>query len=326
MVAVFQSPISAEEVKAQAISLGADLVGVADAQAMNDHPPYAADPKRPSDISDYDADRVIVLARRINLGTSRIAKWNERHKYYNDELTITALEETALELVLWLEKQGYPALIVPPTHVDPWRYDGNPDQHLAPLLSLDHAAVEAGLGTLGLNLQLLTPEYGPRVMLSAVLTSAPIEPDKRMERALCQGPKCGRCLSSCPGDVIGQWERDWPACDKYRNPHGFKQLTDFLGEVIDTKDTQIQKEMIRSEDSFNLWQSILRGAGAVTGCRRCQDVCPVGQDYESLLKDVLDLIPEDSAKKQSSLARMLEAVTAGDYENQSRWIGKLDEN
>ena len=101
MVAVFQSPISAEEVKAQAISLGADLVGVADAQAMNDHPPYAADPKRPSDISDYDADRVIVLARRINLGTSRIAKWNERHKYYNDELTITALEETALEVVLW---------------------------------------------------------------------------------------------------------------------------------------------------------------------------------------------------------------------------------
>ena len=36
--------------------------------------------------------------------------------------------------------------------------------------------------------------------------------------------------------------------------------------------------------------------------------------------------PHHSAKKQSSLARMLEAVTAGDYENQSRWIGKLDEN
>ena len=30
-------------------------------------------------------------------------RWDERHKYYNDELTITALEEIALELVLWLE-------------------------------------------------------------------------------------------------------------------------------------------------------------------------------------------------------------------------------
>ena len=94
MVAVFQSPISAEEVKAQAISLGADLVGVADAQAMNDHPPFADDPKRPSDISDYDADRVIVLARRINLGTSRITKWEERHKYYNVDTSSSISKKT----------------------------------------------------------------------------------------------------------------------------------------------------------------------------------------------------------------------------------------
>ena len=106
MVAVFQSSLTAEEVKSKAIALGADLVGIADGQAMNDNPPYTNDPRRPSDISDYDADRVIVIARRINAGTSRILKWDERHKYYNDELTITALEETALELVLWLEKNG----------------------------------------------------------------------------------------------------------------------------------------------------------------------------------------------------------------------------
>ena len=83
--------------------------------------------------------------------------------------------------------------------------------------------------------------------------------------------------------------------------------------------------MVRSEESFNLWQSILRGAGAITGCRRCQDVCPVGQDYEILLKDVLDQIPEDTAEKQSSLSHMLNNVKAGNYKNQSRWIGKLDE-
>ena len=39
--------------------------------------------------------------------------------------------------------------------------------------------------------------------------------------ALCLGPQCGRCLKACPGDVIGQWERDWQACDRYRSPHGF---------------------------------------------------------------------------------------------------------
>ena len=323
MVAVFQSPITSEDVKAKALELGADLAGIADGQAMNENPPYPDDPRTPSDISDYDADRVIVLARRINLGSTRINKWDERHKYYNDELAITALEETALELVLWLETQGYPSLIVPPTHVDPWRYDGNPEKHLSPLLSLDHAAVEAGLGTLGLNLQLLTSEFGPRVMLSAVLTSAPLEPDGRRDSALCLGPECGRCLKACPGNVIGQWNRDWPGCNEYRNPHGFNHLTEFLGNVIDATDAETQKQMIRSEDSFNLWQSILRGAGAVTGCRRCQDVCPVGEDYEALLKDALDDIPEDTEEKQIKLTDMLADVTGGNYPNQSRWIGGI---
>ena len=135
MVVAFQSAITSEQVKTKAKEFGADLAGIADGQVMNENPPYPEDPRRPSDITDYDADRVIVLARRINLGSSRIAKWDERHKYYNDELAITALEETALELVLWLETHGYPALIVPPTHVDPWRYDGNPEKHLSPLLS-----------------------------------------------------------------------------------------------------------------------------------------------------------------------------------------------
>ncbi|MFP6712624.1 MAG: hypothetical protein VB913_13105 [Rhodospirillales bacterium] len=324
MVEVFQSPITAADVKAKSKQLGADLVGIADGRALNDNPPYPDDPKIPSDISDHDADRVIVLARRISIGTSRIPAWNNRHKYYNDELAITALEETALELVLWLEEQGYPALIVPPTHVDPWKYDGNPEKHLSPLLSVEHAAVEAGLGTLGLNLQLLTPEYGPRVMLIAVLTSAPVEPDSRMETPLCQGPECGKCLSACPGDVIGQWDRDWQGCDTYRNPHGFNQLTEFLGNVIDSTDPEIQKKMIRSEDSFNLWQSILRGAGAVIGCRRCQDVCPVGEDYEMLSKDSVDEISEDTPEKQIRLKDMIAGESEGNYLAQSRWIGILE--
>ena len=272
MVAMFREPLDAAAVKGKAKELGADLVGIADGQSMDANPPDPENPKRPSDITEYDGDRVIVLGKRLLAGTTRLARWDERHKYYNDELTITALEEIALELVLWLEDRGYPALIVPPTHVDPWRYRDDSNEHLGPILSLDHAAVEAGLGTLGLNLQLLTPEFGPRLMLSAVLSSVPVEPDRRMEKALCLGPSCGRCLKACPGDVVGHWDRDWPACDRYRSPHGFAQLAEFLGGVIDEGDPEKAKAMLRSETSFNLWQSILRGAGVVTGCRRCQDV------------------------------------------------------
>ena len=142
MVQVFQKPLSAGDVKSKARALGADLVGIADGAAMNDNPPDPNNPKRPSDITDHDADRVIVLAKRLNSGSTRIKRWDERHKYYNDELAITSLEELALELVLWLEDNGYPALIVPPTHVDPWRYKEDPKEHMTPLLSVEHAAVE----------------------------------------------------------------------------------------------------------------------------------------------------------------------------------------
>ena len=205
-ITVFQEAVTADGVKAKARELGANLVGIADSAEINANPPDPADPRIPADISDYDADRVIVLAKRLSAGVTRIPRWDERHKYYNDELTMTALEETALELVLWLESKGWPALIVPPTHVDPWRYRGDPDEPMKPLLSLDHCAVEAGLGTLGLNLQLLTPEYGPRVMLAGVLCSVPVECDSRMETALCRGPECGRCLRTCPGDVVRSLE------------------------------------------------------------------------------------------------------------------------
>jgi epoxyqueuosine reductase len=326
MVAVFQEPISAAEIKAEAKSLGADLVGIADSAEINANPPDPADPRVPADISDHDAGRVIVIGKRLSSGVTRIARWDERHKYYNDELTLTALEEIALSLVLWLEQKGYPALIVPPTHVDPWRYQGDPDKPMKPLLSLEHAAVEAGLGTLGLNRMLLTPEFGPRVMLTGVLSSVPVEAGKRMEQALCAGPSCGRCLAACPGDVIGHWDRDWSACDKFRSPHGFAQLTQFFGKVMDEADPARQKALLRSEDSFNLWQSILRGSGVVTGCRRCQDVCPVGEDY-AMLKDALDAIPEDSEPKRARRAAMAQAEANGAlpdaYRAQARWIGKL---
>jgi len=325
MVQAFQTPITAAEVKAKARELGADLVGIADGTVMNANPPYPDQPQRPSDISDHDADRVIVLAQRVSLGAARILDWSDRHKYYNDELTITALEEIALDLVRWLERLGYPALIMPGTHINPWSYHGDPDLHQRPPLSLEHAAVEAGLGTLGLNLQLLTPEYGPRVILTSVLSSVPVAADKPMEASLCAGPECGRCLTVCPGDAVKHWDRDWEACDTYRHPHGFKKLNKFLGDVIDESDTDNQKRMLRNEDSFHLWTSILRGAGAITGCRRCQDVCPVGADYEEMLKDALDDIPEDSADKQKRLKVMRDATKRGEtgagHAAQKRWIG-----
>jgi epoxyqueuosine reductase len=312
-VNIFKRPLTASDIKQKARELGADLVGIADGAALNT-----------KGITEHDGDRVIVLVVRVQAGSSRILPWNDRNKYYNDELSLTFLEEVSLELVYWLEDAGYPALIVPPTHVDPWRYDGEPDRHRETLISLPHAAVEAGLGSLGLNLQLLTPQYGPRVLLTAVLCSVDVECDRPTGEALCLGPECGRCLKACPGDVIRHWDRDWEACDRYRSPHGFAQLSEYLGRVIDEPDLKQKKAMLRSEASFNLWQSILRGAGVITGCRRCADVCPVGSDYDPMLKDALEAIAENTQAKEARLAAMAAAEPSAAYQRQIHWIGRMN--
>ena len=305
---IHKTPLTATEVKLKAKELGADLVGIADGAALDT-----------SQLTDLDGGRVIVLAKRLNEGVARIRRWDDRHKYYNDELTLTHLEETSLELVYWLEDCGYPALIVPPTHVRPSSYRGEPKEHLEPLLPLTWAAVEAGLGTLGLNLQLLTPEYGPRVLLTAVLCSVEVECDRPMAQALCKGPSCGRCLKVCPADAVKQWDRDWESCDRYRSPHGFAQLTEHLMKFAQEGDPARRKQLLRSEDSFNLWQSILRGAGVITGCRRCADVCPVGADYEQMLADAHQEIPENTPQKEQRLASMTGAVPI----KLQRYVGSL---
>jgi epoxyqueuosine reductase len=304
----YKKNLTAQDIKAKARELGADLAGIADGAVLDT-----------SRITALDGGRVIVLAKRLNEGVARIRRWDDRHKYYNDELTLTHLEETSLELVYWLEDCGYPAIIVPPTHVAPSSYQDDPQAHLEPLLSLPHAAVEAGLGTLGLNLQILTPEYGPRVLLAAVLCSVDVECDKPMAEALCKGPSCGRCLKTCPADAVKEWERDWPACDRYRSPHGFAQLTEHLMKFAQEGDAAKRKQLLKSEDSFNLWQSILRGAGVVTGCRRCADVCPVGADYAQMLAEAHQEIPENTPEKEKRLA----AMRAGIPSEKRRFTGVL---
>jgi epoxyqueuosine reductase len=314
-------------VKAKAKEFGADLVGIASGAVLDAHPPDARHPQTPSLVSPRDNKSVIVLAKRHLTGTGRLKDWNERHKQYAAELTLSQLEEASLRLVYYLEDEaGYPALIIPPVHTDAARnFGAYMEGGTYGALSLVHAAVEAGLGTLGLNLMLLTPEYGPRVILTAVLTSAELEPDRRLTQPLCPGEECGRCLLACPGDAVRQWGLEKKACAPYASPHGFAHVVSHVGNVLRAESVEQKVELLRGGDSFNIWQTMLRGVGAYTGCTRCVDVCPVGQDYARHLRDVQEQIPETTPEKMARLAEMRRKRTADEtvegLERSRRWIG-----
>ena len=317
--------LTSEAIKEKAKELGADLVGIADGALMDQYPPDPDNPRTPSHITEIDGARVIVLAKRISFATSRLPAWNDQHKFYGDELLISALEELALDLVFWMEDNGAPALMVPYHHVDPLKFEKGKDTQATHPLSAEHAAVEAGLGTLGLNHQLITPEFGPRVILGIVMTSADIEPDIKIENTLCLGPECGRCLSACPADAVQHWDRDWAACDKFRSPFGFEFMSDYLTSILTEEDQLLQIAKLRGMESSEIFQAMLRGSGIITGCRRCADVCPVGDDYETLLKKWVDEIPEETPGKLRRLEAMVAEATLPDiYEKQRRWIGEIE--
>jgi len=64
-------------------------------------------------------------------------------------------------------------------------------------------AIDAGLGELGRNGLLITPEYGPCVRICKVFTNLPLEVDKPIEFGVtdfCK--KCRRCVESCEAGAI----------------------------------------------------------------------------------------------------------------------------
>ena len=88
------------------------------------------------------------------------------------------------------------------------------------LFSYKHAAVLAGLGTMGRNSLLITPEFGPRVRLACLLTEAPLEETPPIQKDLCIS--CNSCIRECPAQAIQEPELGQPytlnrfACRAYR--------------------------------------------------------------------------------------------------------------
>jgi len=69
-------------------------------------------------------------------------------------------------------------------------------------ISLEYAAVAAGLGEVGFCGLLLTPEYGPRNALGLVLTELELEPDPIFAGQICDGTACAECAAVCPSQAI----------------------------------------------------------------------------------------------------------------------------
>ena len=105
----------------------------------------------------------------------------------------TELDQIAYELCRILNMSGHSSIFMP--------RDGY--GHISVLVdeptasfSQVYAAKYAGLGTVGYNHTLLTPQYGPRVRFVSVLTSLKVRGSSLLKKQLCT--YCHMCAKWCP--------------------------------------------------------------------------------------------------------------------------------
>jgi len=166
-------------------------------------------------------------------------------------------------------------------------------------LSLRHAAVAAGLGTIGWSGLMLTPEYGPRNRFGAIITTLELEADPLYSGPdLCKGDKCGICIKSCPAGAINKFDDesnykfsidgkemrygkiDTIKCQiatlGMRKKHGGRE--DYL-----TTDDPTHEEFYEASAKMPISPAGLQHVGA-HNCGACLTYCPAGKWNERFVK------------------------------------------
>ncbi len=284
--------LTAQDVKAAAREIGFDLVGIAACDRLEATAPPAS---RPSALSGQMRSLVVVGKRILSglmaarhLGTKQF--WGGR--------SLKRVDEMACRLADGMERRGGAAMVVSSLAMD---FAARGAEDVTPAgqgsLLLRLGAVEAGLGTLGLNTMLLTPDFGPRVYLGGVLTDMDLEAGRPLERELCLGlAECGRCAAICPEDAIPRRAPaaaplgkvrglDCAACARSSQPFGPTVFTAHLARIFGTRPGEDLWKAIKTRLTGEMWQEMLMvKEGAFTGCSECVQVCPVGADYAGFAK------------------------------------------
>lgn len=112
------------------------------------------------------------------------------------------------------------------------------------------AATRSGLGWVGKNNLLVTPEFGPRIRLGTVLTDWPLPVSEAVTKSACGN--CSLCVEVCP--AVALTGRDWNT-DVDRSA------------ILDAK---------ACSDHMNKHYGHI-GRGSVCGI--CMAVCPKGKDH-----------------------------------------------
>jgi ferredoxin len=183
------------------------------------------------------------------------------------------VDEVAHAVAVALSAAGHRS--INPAMAFPMEMDGFPERTF--VVSHKRVAVAAGLGTMGIHRSVIHPRFGSFILLGTVLTTAEIEgrlPALSFDPCL----SCKLCVAACP---VGALEPDgsfrFSACYTHNYREFMSGFTDFVEQVVDSRDRREFRERVSQAESASMWQSLAYKPNYKAAY--CIAVCPAGEEH-----------------------------------------------
>jgi epoxyqueuosine reductase QueG len=149
------------------------------------------------------AKSLVIFGKEVPGGVYRLPSGDKTAQVHE---IIASLDECASTLSGALSNEGFPSVQVPsffPVRIS--------DGTLKGLISLKHCAEQAGMGVIGMNTLLISPLFGNRLALGAVVTEKSIYPVQAPgPLPHCHG--CRKCIRACPTEALHERGVDVTRC------------------------------------------------------------------------------------------------------------------
>ncbi|MFZ5969921.1 MAG: epoxyqueuosine reductase [Bacillota bacterium] len=202
-----------DRIKEIFITLGADICGIANIERFTNAPSGF----HPTDIY-VGCKFVIVFAKSLPKGMAYV----DPRIVYNkaNDINLNELDRISFLAGTEIEKLGGIAVSIPSD--SPYEYWDSDNMEGRGLLSMRHAAVLAGIGSIGKNTLLINKKYGNMIGIGAVLTDLDLKSDPFSEEICIKN--CRLCLDNCPQKALNGQTVNQKLCREYtysNNKRGF---------------------------------------------------------------------------------------------------------
>ncbi len=194
-----------QDLKKYSLEQGPDLFGVADISAIKKDFAISGELLK-------KFDKAVCLGMRLSEAILSEIKDVPTRLYFHHYRTVNVfLDQTALKLCNYIQREGFLALPVGASQIVDW-------QKQTAHLSHKRLGVLAGLGWIGRNNLLVNKELGSKFRLTSILTDMPLKVDKPVKTAC---GSCSRCISVCPAGAIKENQED------FEHQRCFEKLKEF---------------------------------------------------------------------------------------------------